>query len=274
MFFSKLAFVVAAASSALAHSNMFQPTPRLNQDFAYVSRDQNACGYDGTFIPEENNFQRGQQVPLKWWWNNHDGGFIKISLIKTMANFVEAGSEDALLHRVNTIQGQCYTRACDRFRGFDSGQTRACEGAPVEIPNWVSDGEYILQWSHFGGYNSDAVATRQLPIYHTCANIRISGGAALQERPSDWTAPFFGGDQVQINGQSATNQQCAYKNFSEEPNPANVNVRDDDGSNIRFGGPTNGWAAPGNTNQKRADAVYLPRLGHIARRQVAQIAQE
>ena len=275
MFFSRVAFpILAAASAVLAHSHMSFPTPRFRQDFAYVSSEQNACGFEATDIPAENNFQRGQQVPVKWWWNNHDGGFIKISLIKTMAAVVNGASEEALLHRVNTIQGQCYTRQCDRNRGFDSGQTRECVGHDFEIPDWVSDGDYILQWSHFGGFNSDAVATRQLPIYHTCANIRVSGGVSLQDRPLNWIAPFFGGDMVTVNGQTATDQQCAYKNFSEEPNPAIVNVRDDDGSNIRLGGPTGGWSTPGFTNEKRNDFVRLPRLGHIARRIAAQFGQQ
>jgi hypothetical protein len=254
-----------AASSVVAHSNMFSPTPRQNRDSAYESSDQNACGFDGTDIPEENNFQRGQKVPVKWWWNNHDGGFIKMALIKDMKDFVDKNDQELFTRNMNIIQGQCYTGNCDR-NGFDPGNTHECNGQDMEIPSWVSDGVYILQWSQIGGYNSEAVPTRQLPIYHTCANIRISGGVKLTPRPDDWIAPFFGGDQVQINGQSAGPNQCAFKNFDKEPaDPSVVNTKDDSSDTIRFGEP-DGWAAPGSSNDKRADNVYLPRLGHIARR--------
>lgn len=263
--FRNVILAALAISSVVAHSNMFSPKPREDKDSEYTSSDQNACGFGGTDIPQENTFKRGDKVPVNWWWNNHDGGFIKMALIKDMKDNVSAKDQELFLRNENIIQGQCYTRNCDR-NGFDPGNTHKCEGEPMEIPSWVSDGVYILQWSQIGGYNSQAVATRQLPIYHTCANIRISGGVTLTPRPKDWIAPFFGGDQVQINGKSAGPNECAFKVFDREPtDPSVVNTKDDSSDNIKFG-PPQGWAAPGANNTKRADSVYLPRLGHIARR--------
>jgi hypothetical protein len=256
--------LLLAASSVVAHSNMYKPTPRRDQDSAYTSSNENACGFGGTDIPDENVFQRGQKVPVKWWWNNHDGGFIKMALIKTMVDNVSAKDQQYFLRNENIIQGQCYTRNCDR-NGFDPGNTHSCQGEDMEIPSWVSDGVYILQWSQIGGYNSEAVPTRQLPIYHTCANIRIEGGVTLTARPDDWIAPFYGGDQVEINGQSSGPNQCAFKNFAAEPvDPSVVNTSDDAADTIRFGIP-DGWAVAGANNTKRADNVYLPRLGRVAR---------
>lgn len=269
MFKNVILAALLAASSAVAHSNLFFPTPRNNVDSAYQSSDENACGFDGTDIPDENNFQRGQQVPVQWWWNNHDGGFVKMALIKTMEDNVPASDQQYFLRNENIIQGQCFTGNCT-MNGFDPGNTEPCVGHTMEIPSWVSDGVYILQWSWFGGYNSDDVATRQLPIYHTCANVRISGGTTLTQRPADWIAPFYDGEQIQINGQSAPSGQCAFKNFAAEPaDPSVVDVTDDNADNIKFGAP-DGWAAVGNTNTKRADNLYLPRLGHIARRHAHQ----
>lgn len=54
-----------AASSAMAHSNMIAPKPRDNVDYAFQSRDDNACENTVTEIPPENNFQRGQAIPVK-----------------------------------------------------------------------------------------------------------------------------------------------------------------------------------------------------------------
>jgi hypothetical protein len=65
MFKNVIVAVLLAASSVVAHSNMFEPTPRKNQDSEYTSSDQNACAFGGTDIPSENNFQRGQKVPVK-----------------------------------------------------------------------------------------------------------------------------------------------------------------------------------------------------------------
>lgn len=162
------------------------------------------------------------------------------------------------------IQGQCYTRNCDRS-GFDPGNTKVCTGHDLTFPNWLADGEYTLQWAHFSGYNSQGVATRSLPIYHTCANIRIKGGVPFAPRPANWVAPFFGGDQVNINGQASGPDRCAFKQFpSEVLEPTAVDQKNDNAGLIQFGIP-NGWAVKGNTPNKRADNLHLPRLGHIAR---------
>jgi hypothetical protein len=182
-----------------------------------------------------------------------------------MEDNISAKEQQYFLRNENIIQGQCYTGNCN-MEGFDSGNKHKCIGVDMEIPSWVSDGDYILQWSQIGGYDSNGIATRQLPIYHTCANIRISGGVPLTNRPDDWIAPFYGGDKTLINDKSSGPDECAYKNFAAEPSdPSVVNVNDDSGDNIRFGGP-DGWAAVGANNTKRADNVFLPRLGHIARR--------
>jgi len=253
-----------AASAAMAHSNMFSPRPRRDVSNAFVSRDNNACEDTVTDIPPENNFQRGQAIPVKWWWNNHDGGFIKMALLQGVAPVFDRGGQQAFLARENIIQGQCYTGNCDRS-GFDPGNTKVCTGHDLTFPNWVQDGEYTLQWSHFSGYNSQAVPTRSLPIYHTCANIRISGGVPLAPRPADWIAPFFGGDQLLVNGEQSGPDQCAFKLFaSEQVEPTAVDTQNDDGSLIRLGVP-DGWAVKGNTPGKRADNHHLPRLGHVAR---------
>jgi len=56
---------ILAASSAVAHSNMFSPIPRFDGSYAFESRDVNACESESTDIPEANNFQRGQSIPVK-----------------------------------------------------------------------------------------------------------------------------------------------------------------------------------------------------------------
>ena len=65
MFKNVIVAALLAASSVLAHSNMHMPTPRQETDSAYQSSDQNACGFEGTDVPDENVFQRGQQVPVQ-----------------------------------------------------------------------------------------------------------------------------------------------------------------------------------------------------------------
>lgn len=65
MFKNLFVAALLAASSVIAHSNLHLPTPRREQDSAYLSLNDNACGFGGTDIPQENNFQRGQKVPVQ-----------------------------------------------------------------------------------------------------------------------------------------------------------------------------------------------------------------
>ena len=75
---------------------------------------------------------------------------------------------DAFLRNENIIQGQCYYSGCDDG-GFDPGNTRQCVGKELTFPDWLEDGDYVLQWSQIGGFDSDGIPTKQLPLYHTCA---------------------------------------------------------------------------------------------------------
>jgi len=60
----KLFTVAVMASTAFAHSNMFTPTPREDRSNAFLDVNANGCESTKTGIPDQNNFARGQKVPL------------------------------------------------------------------------------------------------------------------------------------------------------------------------------------------------------------------
>ncbi|KAJ6535267.1 hypothetical protein DFH09DRAFT_1091804 [Mycena vulgaris] len=151
-----------------------------------------------------------------------------------------------MLANESIINGQCYTGGCNKD-GFDPGNTHECIGKNVTIPNWVSDGEYVFSFSSIGGFNSNAVPTKQLPLYHNCAkcdlaspllfkgspsvtlsSIRVQGCAPLEDRPANWVAPFIGG---------STDNRA-------EPTDASIVDVNDVRDNMEFGLP-DGWAVPG-----------------------------
>jgi hypothetical protein len=234
MHLSALAFLGFIASAA-AHTHMFFPDPRGQFSYAFQNGGQNACETDNQFVPPQNKFQRGQAINVKWWWNNHRGGFIKFALKKNVEGFVQNA---VFLDNKNVIQAQCHTGGCDQ-NGFDPGDTKPCNGKPLVIPNWVEDGTYVLQWSQIGSFDSEGIPTKLLPIYHTCANIVIEGGVPFVPQPADWIAPFIGGSQDQVNGQPGGNDVCAFKQFNAEPaNPGEVDVnRDAFANTMQFGQP-------------------------------------
>ncbi|KAJ6535279.1 hypothetical protein DFH09DRAFT_1404717 [Mycena vulgaris] len=236
----RLSALCAMLSSVVAHTHMFFPEPRNRQDYAFSNSGDNACENDRTDLTEQAVFFRGQSFEPKWWWNNHDGGFIKFAL--TGGHPAKVDNKDMLANE-NIINGQCYTGGCNKD-GFDPGNTHECIGKNVTIPNWVSDGDYVFSFSSIGGFNSDAVPTKQLPLYHNCANIRVQGGAPLEDRPANWVAPFIGGSQDNVKGQPIPPDTCAFKNFRAEPTDASIVDVNDVRDNMEFGLP-DGWAVPG-----------------------------
>ena len=112
-----------AASSAMAHSNMFFPVPRKDASNAFVNRDNNACESTSTDIPAQNTFQRGQTIPLKCkstrqftidkildfalgWWNNHEGGFIKMAILQGVSPAFDRKGQEAFLARENSTSSE------------------------------------------------------------------------------------------------------------------------------------------------------------------------
>ncbi|KAJ7055183.1 hypothetical protein C8F01DRAFT_1159714 [Mycena amicta] len=256
----RLAILCGLLSSVCAHTHMFFPEPRKRQDYAFLKKGNNACENERTDVTDGSAFFRGQSFQPKWWWNNHDGGFIKFAL--TLGHPAHADNVGFLANE-NIINGQCYTGGCEKG-AFDPGNTHPCVGKNVTIPPWVEDGDYIFSFSSIGGFNSEQIPSKQLPIYHTCANIRIQGGVPLEKRPDNWVAPFIGGSKDNVNGKPIPPDTCAFKNFRAEPaDPSVVNLNDV-AVNMAAGVP-DGWAVAGGSLAERQDTVILPRLGHVGR---------
>jgi len=255
------AVVASLCVSAFAHTALNFPNPRApKQDDAYVNV-ANRCENTKTEQTEPTVFERGKEFTPSWWWNNHNGGFVKFAITK---GFPASVDTDLFLDNGNIIGGQCYTGGCDQ-NGFDPGFTHLCKGKPMVIPDWVEDGDYTLQFSHIGGFNSLGDPLRALPLYHNCANIKVAGGVTFKPQVKNWVAPFVGGSQDQVGGKPGSADVCAFKKFNAEPaDPKLVDTAATGAGDISFGTPA-GWAVKGGTNSKREDNLRLPRLAHVAR---------
>ncbi|KAJ7921449.1 hypothetical protein B0H13DRAFT_1984764 [Mycena leptocephala] len=253
----------ALLSAAVAHTHMFFPAPRNQDDYSFTKKGANACENMRTDLTERR-------------FLNYAGGFIKFALTPAIRHTRQQSPS----REQEIINGQCYTGKM----GSTLGQN-PCVGKNVTIPNWVADGtDYVLSFSSIGGFNSNGNPTKQLPLYHNCANIRIKGGVTL-EQPANWVAPFIGGSQDKVNGKAVPQTSAA-----EPADPSVVNTNDVDKSNIKAGVP-DGWAVKGGSpapskgtsasaapasdcaasarslNRRDREEIedILKRLGHIAR---------
>lgn len=109
--------------------------------------------------PPVTTWARGDTVPLRWFRNNHEGGFVRWSLVPA------ARSGDQAAHDAAAFAYGCYT--VNRYKCTPEEEVRHCggdntgSGARYEarVPTNVPDGEYVLGWTWYGGYNKPDIGT-------------------------------------------------------------------------------------------------------------------
>lgn len=109
--------------------------------------------------PPVTTWARGETVPLRWFRNNHEGGFVRWSLVPVDR------SGDQAAHDAAAFAYGCYT--VNRYKCTPAEKVRHCggdntgSGARYEarVPTNVPDGEYVLGWTWYGGYNTPDIGT-------------------------------------------------------------------------------------------------------------------
>lgn len=217
----QLALLCSLQATALAHNWLLNPQPRITGEaglYGASRSQQDNCENSDTNVPGQNNYQRGQSVDASWVYNNHYGGFVRFSLVP----LGQEGDKDAMNDPANFISISCMSRNCGgRTQGYSDSQydylspynLPAQSGVPFDnsnpenacstsltIPSYIEDGTFVLQWVMYGTHDSDGDKDKALPFYRNCANIQVSGGSQLTDKPQGqcnfaWT----GGDRTLSN---------------------------------------------------------------------------
>ncbi len=190
-------------SSILAHCVLQTPGNRHNLNWhSWHPSD----GYGITCPPGGNKnilatYSRNQLASVSWARNNHQGGFVRFSIVKQEFS----GISGAFEKKKSIIQYNCWETDCSGASewGDDGGKpafTNMCH-SKLKIPTYLSDGTYTLQWMWFSGWGA---FTDKNPIqtFISCADVKISGGP-LTTYSGKTCVPFRGGDVH-------TNTNCAY----------------------------------------------------------------
>jgi len=81
----------------------------------------------------------------------------------------------------------------------------------IPLPTWLADGDYVLQWALYSMYGSYAVEYRGLYKFHNCADITITGGAPLTQKPAGNCAfTWSPGDRIL----GLSQPDCSYFNLN------------------------------------------------------------
>lgn len=144
--------------------------------------------------PPVTTWARGETVPLRWFRNNHEGGFVRWSLVPV------ALANDQAAHDAAAFAYGCYT--VNRYKCTPEEKVQHCGGDntgsgvrhPGRVPTNVPDGEYVLGWTWYGGYNTPDI---EFTDYVDCARVRIAGGVP---RTESYTPVMLQGSDKAPNG--------------------------------------------------------------------------
>ncbi|TMW58396.1 hypothetical protein Poli38472_009955 [Pythium oligandrum] len=162
----------------------------------------------------------GSEIPVEYYRNNHIGGFVRWSLVKKSDEENMDAFEKGVFYYTcresgndcNPRNGKPYSLWREAWDGVDTFII-VC-GDKIKIPDYLDDGEYVLQFTNFGTGHSMQDPGLATPTYRSCADLKITGGSSKNPRPACPT--FVGGDRATKN-ENKGNDVCSYFQTNEIP---------------------------------------------------------
>jgi len=108
-------------------------------------------------------------VPFVWAKNNHDGGFVRFSLVPIRDR------QNKAAHNRFAFRYACFDSGIHKCREDRCGSDNDGEAykTKVQIPTTHPDGDYILGFSWYGGTTRNMYGFGD---YWSCAHVKIRGG--------------------------------------------------------------------------------------------------
>ncbi|GMF26354.1 unnamed protein product [Phytophthora lilii] len=190
--------------SVKAHSWLVKP----------VSRETGPRTTDGTIgCPNTTpgtttSFSPVETVDVRYWRNNHLGGFIRWAISPTGSEAAADFDDNVFFYTCRESGPDCVPadRSPNRYAGDNSGDNTISCGDTITLPDWLDEGDYVLQWVWFGVGSSYGNIGWAEPQFVSCADIILTS-AGPNNKPECPT--FFGGDRVTKN-ENLGDDQCFY----------------------------------------------------------------
>lgn len=126
-------------------------------------------------------WRRGQKVTIRWYKNNHEGGFVRLSILPWRKKF------SGKAHHKFAIYYGCWEQglhACGR-KSCGSDRRKRAFSRKIIVPRVIPNGVYIFSYMWYGGM-SESRRTGRYGDYTSCSYVRIRGG-----RRTKYYRPFF-----------------------------------------------------------------------------------
>lgn len=157
-------------------------------------------------------WKRGEKVNIQWARNQHEGGFIYLSLVPINSS-LETALYSTALHDSLIFYSGCWSQGRFSCRGRQCGSDKNTGySRQIKVPSVYRDGVYVFSLTWFGGVRR---GFGHYPDYRSCSFIRIEGGKAVNDGSRGVPVKFKAGNDPKRNAQgnvcnAATNEpgQC------------------------------------------------------------------
>jgi hypothetical protein len=231
-----LSTIALAITSVHGHSYLFKPESRT---MAMHQDDNGTMGCPPSdYQPYRgSSFQAGESIDVRYWRNNHIGGFIRWSMVPKGEESAENFNKNTFLYTCRESGPECHAQDDSDWKSsdpdFEKGPWRIGCGDKIKLPDWLPAGDYVLQWTWFAvGGHYGAIEDAEF-TFRSCADIKLTEGKGV--KPS--CPAFVGGDRI-TKHEGKGNDVCFYIADNFIPN---YRFQSDDTTDLRknyhFGKP-------------------------------------
>lgn len=126
----------------------------------------------------DKTWKRGEIVEIKWVKNNHNGGFVRLSIVPLERIY------DSVAHRKFAFYYGCWEQGlflCGKHPKCGSDTRGMAFQRNVSVPNVIPDGVYVFAFMWFGGIHYERKHGR-FAHFTSCSIIKVKGGLPLQKK--------------------------------------------------------------------------------------------
>lgn len=173
------AFSCFTSNSVEAHSWLVKP----------VSRETGPRTTDGTVgCPNTTpgtvtSFSPGETIDVRYWRNNHLGGFIRWAISPVGSESASDFDDNVFFYTCRESGPDCVAAdgSTSRYAGDNSNANSISCGDTITLPDWLDEGDYVLQWVWFAVGSSYGNIGWAEPQFVSCADITLTSTGSGRE---------------------------------------------------------------------------------------------
>ncbi|TYZ64999.1 hypothetical protein PybrP1_000447 [[Pythium] brassicae (nom. inval.)] len=205
---------VHSLSLVNAHSYLVKPVSRETEAY---SDFETKVGCPHMTPGQSTSFKAGETIDVRYWRNNHVGGFIRWSFVARGQETKENLDKNVFHYSCRESGATCVPTSGEATKWASDGSggnTVAC-GDKITLPDWLPAGDYVLQWTWFAVGSKEGDLNWEEAKFRSCADIKLTSSGAKSAAPKCPT--FTGGDRV-TKLTNSNQDKCFYFHSAELTN--------------------------------------------------------